>query len=147
MALPKESSSGCSGDLHYLWLSGRDNGSSLSFLGSRYSNHCSPLLKNSPVLVCSPSYQIFYHLFPILIRFQNSQGMSALQWFRRWRLHILGSGRKEKGNWREKPARFQKRQISNERTSQRQKVVYHAGLRFSYQKGIPLARGYDGKHM
>lgn len=55
MALPKESSSGCSGDLHYLWLSGRDNGSSLSFLGSRYSNHCSPLLKNSPVLVFGPS--------------------------------------------------------------------------------------------
>lgn len=42
-----------------------------------------------------------------------------------------------------KPIRFQKRQISNKRTNQMQKVLCHAGLRFSCQKGILLDRGYE----
>lgn len=54
-----------------------------------------------------------------------------------------GNGREENGNWKMKPIRFQKRQISNKRTNQMQKVLCHAGLRFSYQKGILLDRGYE----
>lgn len=145
MVFPKESSKAYAGNLYYLLLSGRENyDRSLRCLCSRNRNHYCPFLKNSPVLGCCLQSIAFHHhdlalcyLFPtLLFQIQLPQGMSALPLFRRWRLHMLE-------NWKKKPIRFQKRQISNKRTNQRQKVMCHPGLRFSCQKGPLLAIGYE----
>ena len=96
MVLPKESNSACSEDLYYLLLSGRAYDSRPL---SRYNNRCSLFLKNPPVTVGCHNGAFLYHLFSKLFpQIQYPQGMSALLCFQRWRLDILGNGRKEKGN-------------------------------------------------